>query len=152
MMGMKVRLATKNDVDDLKELDAKDRYYVEELAEYHSLLDDDDYVKHFLKQKTIFVAEEEEHIVGFLIAQIKDWMFHHEKIIWIEHIVVHPERRGEGLAQVLINHAISKYRKKDKNISHVYSIVNPDNKASLRMSEKFDPFTKTIFMISKELD
>jgi ribosomal protein S18 acetylase RimI-like enzyme len=149
---MNIRLASKDDVDQLKELDAKDRYYVEELAEYHSLLDDNDYVNHFLKEKNIFIVEEEEEIMGFLIAQIKDWMFHHEKIIWIEHIVVDPERRGEGLAQLMIKHAISRFRKKEKKITHVYSITNPDNKASLKMSEKFDPFTKTIFMISKKLD
>lgn len=148
---MNVRLASKKDIEKLKELDAKDQYYVEELAEYHSLLDDDEYLKHFMNNKTIFIAEENEKITGFLIAQIKKWMFHHEKIIWIEHIVVDPERRREGIAQMMIREMVDSYIKKDKKISHVYSIINPDNKASLGMSEKFDPFTKTIFMMSKKL-
>jgi len=148
---VKVRLATKKDIKKLKELDAKDQFYVEELAEYHTLLDDDDYLYYFLKKKTIFVAESGTCLCGFLIAQIREWMFHHEKIIWIEHIVVDPERRREGIAQKMINFMIKDYTEKDKKISHVYSVINPDNKASLGMSKKFEPFTKTIFMISKKL-
>ena len=151
-MKLKIRLATKKDIDQLKELDAKDRYYVDELNEYHSLLDDDQYLNHFLKNKAIFIAEGKDRILGFLIALIKEWMFHHEKIIWIEHIVVDPNKRRKGIAQMLINNMISTYLEKDKNISHVYSIINPDNKASLKMSEKFEPFSKAIFMISKKLD
>ena len=151
MIRLNVRQANKGDLSKLKELDAKDQFFVDELEEYHTLLDDDEYVQYFLKNKSFFIAEADDKIVGFLIAQIKDWMFHHKKIIWIDHIVVDPDRRREGIAQIMIKEMVNHYTKKDKKISHVYSIINPDNKASLDFSKKFDPFSKTIFMISKKL-
>lgn len=148
---MNIRIANKDDIKNLKELDAKDLYFIEELGEYHSVLDDDEFLLYFLENESIFLAEEFSKLYGFLLAQIKDWMFHHKNIIWIEHIVVDPEMRNTGIAQNLITFMLRHYKEKSPEIRYVYSIVNPDNKASLGMSRKFDPLSKSVYMISKDI-
>jgi len=148
---MNIRIANKEDVSKLKELDAKDQYFVEELGEYHSVLDDDKFLLYFLESRSIFIAEEFSKIYGFLLAQIREWMFHQKNIIWIEHIVVDPEKRNTGIAKNLITFMLSHYKEKFPKIRYVYSIINPDNKASLGMSRKFNPLSKSVFMITKDL-
>ncbi len=78
-------------------------------------------------------------------------MFHHKNIIWIEHIVVDPEKRNTGIAKNLITFMLRHYKEKFPNIRYVYSIVNPDNKASLGMTRKFNPLSKSVFIITKDL-
>ena len=135
---MNIRIANKEDISNLKELDAKDQYFVEQLGEYHTLLDDDEYLCYFLERECIFIAEEFSKTVGILISQIKKWMFHHKKIIWIDHIVVDPEKRCEGIAQNMIKFMLQHYKEKVPSVNFIYSIINPDNKASLGMSRKFE--------------
>ena len=148
---MNIRIAHKDDIPKLKELDVKDQYFVEHLGEYHTVLDDDEFLNHFLESDSIFVAEEFSKVYGFLLAQIKEWMFHYKKIIWIEHIVVDPDKRREGIAQNMIKFMMDHYKTKDPEVRFVYSIINPDNKASLKMSRKFEPLSKSVFMILKEI-
>ena len=148
---MNIRIAFKDDIPKLKELDKKDQYYVEHLGEYHTVLDDDEFLNYFLDNNNIFIAEEFSKVFGFLLAQVREWMFHHKKIIWIEHIVVDPDKRREGIAQNMIKFVIDYFREKDSEIRFVYSIINPDNKASLSMSRKFEPLSKNVFMITKEI-
>jgi len=148
---MNIRIANKDDIPKLKELDTKDQYYIEHLGEYHTVLDDLEFLHHFLDKRCIFIAEEFSKLAGFLIAQIKNWMFHQKKIIWIEHIVVDPEKRREGIAQNLIRFMVDHFKTKDPEIRFIYSIINPDNKASLQMSRKFEPLSKSVFMISKKI-
>ncbi len=148
---MNIRIATKDDIPKLKELDKKDQYFVEHLGEYHTVLDDDEFLNHYLESNSIFLAEEFSILYGFLIAQIREWMFHHKKIIWIEHIVVDPIKRREGIAQNMIRFMMNHFKGKDPEVRFVYSIINPDNKASLKMSRKFEPLSKNVFMITKEI-
>ena len=148
---MNIRIANKEDISKLKELDAKDQYYVEELGEYHSVLDDDEFLYYFLESESIFISEEFSKLYGFLLAQIREWMFHYKKIIWIEHIVVDPEMRNTGIAQNMITFMIRHYKEKYADIRYVYSMINPDNKASLGMSRKFNPLSKSVFIITKEI-
>jgi len=149
---MNIRIANKDDISKLKELDVKDQYYIEELGEYHSVLDDEEFLLYFLESKSIFIAEEFSTIYGFLLAQLREWMFHQKNIIWIEHIVVDPEKRNTGIAQNLITFMLKCYKEKYPKIRYVYSIINPDNKASLEMSRKFNPLSRSVFILTKEID
>jgi len=148
---MNIRIANKKDISKLKELDRKDQYYVEELGEYHSVLDNDEFLNFFLENESIFITEEFSKLYGFLLAQIKEWMFHHKKIIWIEHIVVDPEMRNTGIAHNMITFMLRYYKEKYPKIRYVYSMINPDNKASLGMSRKFNPLSRSVFIISKNI-
>ena len=62
---MNIRIANKNDIPNLKALDVKDQYFVEHLGEYHTVLDDDEFLNHFLESDSIFIAEEFSRIYGF---------------------------------------------------------------------------------------
>jgi len=73
---MIVRIAEKSDVYSLRKLDTKDSFFVKELNEFHSVLDDNEFLNFFLKTESIFIAESGSIILGYLIAQIRKWMFH----------------------------------------------------------------------------
>ena len=134
---MRVRVANKNDISCLRKLDAKETIFVKELNEFHTVLDDSEFLIFFLKTKSVFVAESGSVIVGYLIAQIRKWMFHYKKILWIEHIFVDPKRRKESIAHSMLNYMINHYTKIDPDIEFIFSKINPENKVSLKLSEKF---------------
>ena len=52
---MIVRIAEKSDVSRLRKLDAKDTFLVKELNEFHTVLDDNEFLNFFLKTKSVFV-------------------------------------------------------------------------------------------------
>ena len=148
---MIVRVANKNDISGLRKLDAKETIFVKELNEFHTVLDDNEFLNFFLKTKSVFIAESGSVIVGYLIAQIRKWMFHYKKIIWIEHIFVDPERRREGIAQSMLNYMINHYTKNDPDIEFIFSKINPENKVSLKLSEKFSFNRQKTFIVYKRL-
>ena len=148
---MIVRVANKNDISGLRKLDAKETIFVKELNEFHTVLDSNEFLNFFLKTKSVFVAEASSVIVGYLIALIRKWMFHYKKIIWIEHIFVDPERRKEGIAQSMLNHMINHYTQNDSDIEFIFSKINPENKVSLKLSEKFSFHRQKAFIVFKRL-
>lgn len=148
---MIVRIADKSDISGLRNLDAKESIFVKELNEFHTVLDDNEFLNFFLKTKSVFIAESGSVIVGYLIAQIRKWMFHYKKIIWIEHIFVDPERRKECIAQSLLNYMINHYTKNDPDIEFIFSKINPENKVSLKLSEKFSFHSQKAFIVFKRL-
>ena len=148
---MILRIAEKSDVSRLRKLDAKDTFLVKELNEFHTVLDDNEFLNFFLKTKSVFIAESGSIILGYLIAQIRKWMFHYKKIIWIEHILVDPERRKEGIAQSLLNYMINHYTKNDPDIEFIFSKINPANEGSLKFSEKFSFNRQKTFIVYKRL-
>ena len=148
---MIVRVANKNDISDLRKLDAKETIFVKELNEFHTVLDDNEFLNFFLKTKSVFIAESGSVIVGYLIAQIRKWMFHYKKIIWIEHIFVDPERRKEGVAQSMLNYMINRYTKDDLDLEFIFSKINPENKVSLKLSEKFSFNSRKTIIVFKRL-
>ena len=79
-------------------------------------------------------------------------MFHHKKIIWIEHIFVDPERRREGIALSMINFMISYYLKNNSDIKKVIGKINAENEASLKMSRKFFPEYQTTILVTINID
>ena len=54
---MIVRIANKNDISGLRKLDAKETIFVKELNEFHTVLDDNEFLNFFLKTKSVFIAE-----------------------------------------------------------------------------------------------
>lgn len=68
---MRVRVANKKDISGLRKLDAKDSFFVKELKEFHTVLNDNEFLTFFLKTKSVFIAESGSNILGFLIAQIR---------------------------------------------------------------------------------
>lgn len=148
---MIVRVANKNDISGLRKLDAKETIFVKELNEFQSVLDDNEFLNFFLKTKSVFIAESGSVIVGYLIAQIRKWMFHYKKIIWIEHIFVDPERRKEGIAQSMLNYMINHYTKDDLDLEFIFSKINPENKDSLKLSEKFSFNSRKTIIVFKRL-
>lgn len=148
---MIVRIAEKSDVSRLRKFDAKDSFLVKELNEFHTALDDNEFLNFFLKTKSVFIAESGSIILGYLIAQIRKWMFHYKKIIWIEHILIDPERRKEGIAQSLLNYMINHYTKNDPDIEFIFSKINPGNKGSLKLSEKNSFNRQKTFIVWKNL-
>ena len=148
---MIVRVANKNDISGLRKLDAKETIFVKELNEFHTVLDDNEFLNFFLKTKSVFIAESGSIIVGYLIAQIRKWMFHYKKVIWIDHIFVDPERRKEGIAQSMLNYMINHYTKNDPDIEFIFSKINPGNKGSLKLSEKNSFNRQKTFIVWKNL-
>jgi len=148
---MIVRVANKKDISGLRKLDAKETIFVKELNEFHTVLDDNEFLNFFLKTKSVFIAESGSVIVGYLIAQIRKWMFHYKKIIWIEHIFVDPERRKEGVAQSMLNYMINHYTKDDLDLEFIFSKINPENKVSLKLSEKFSFNSRKTIIVFKRL-
>lgn len=148
---MIVRIAEKSDISRLRKLDAKDSFFVKELNEFHTVLDDSEFLNFFLKTKSVFIAESGSIILGYLIAQIRKWMFHYRKIIWIEHILVDPERRKENIAQSLLNYMINHYTKNDPDIEFIFSKINLGNKGSLKLSEKNSFNRQKTFIVWKNL-
>jgi len=136
---MNIRLAIERDIPALKALDAKGPFFIKELNEFHTVLDDDDFLLYFLDSRSIFIAESDSMIVGYLIAKIKEWMFHYRNVIWIEHIFVDPEMRRKGIAQSMLNFMISYYLKINPDIKKVISKILPENEASLNLSKKYLP-------------
>jgi len=145
---MNIRLAIEKDIPALKVLDAKGPFFIKELNEFHTVLDNDEFLLFFLNSKSIFIAESDSVIVGYLIAQIKDWMFHYKNIIWIEHIFVDPERRRKGIAQSMLDFMISYYLIINPEIKKVIGIIHPENEASLKISEKYLPYYKNIIHVT----
>ena len=148
---MIVRIADKSDISGLRNLDAKESIFVKELNEFHTVLDDNEFLNFFLKTNSVFIAESGSTILGYLIAQIRKWMFHYKKIIWIEHILINPERRKEGIAQSLLNYMINHYTKNNPDIEFIFSKINPGNKGSLKLSEKFSFHRQKTFIVYKRL-
>jgi RimJ/RimL family protein N-acetyltransferase len=148
---MRVYVANKNDIIGLKKLDAKETVYVKELNEFHTILDNNEFLSFFLNTNSVFVAESDSVIVGYLIAQIRKWMFHYKKIIWIEHIFVDPERRREGVAQSMLNYMISHYAKDNPEIEFIFGKINSENKASLKLAEKASFKRQKNFLIFKKI-
>ena len=148
---MIVRVANINDISRLRKLDTKEIIFVKELNEFHTILDDNEFLDFFLKRNSVFVAESDSVIVGYLIALIRKWMFHYKKIIWIEHIFVDPDRRKEGIAQSMLNYMIDHYTKNEPDIEFIFSKMNPENKASLKLSEKLSFNSQKTIVIFKKL-
>lgn len=89
----------------------------------------------YLKTGSSFVAEDGE-VIGYVVSQTLNFMRGFDRLLWIEYIVVKRKfrRRGTGLALLskLTEHA------KRSNIDRIYTTINPENTASIKLHLKAD--------------
>ena len=88
----------------------------------------------YRKTGSSFVVEEDGKVVGYVASQIVGFMHDVDRLLWIEYIVVQQKfrRRGTGLALLrkLVEHA------KFSGIDRIYTTINPDNEASIKLHLK----------------
>jgi len=88
----------------------------------------------YLKTGSSFVAEEDGKVVGYVASQTINFMHGVDRPLWIEYIVVQSKfrRRGIGLALLrkLMDHA------KHSGVDRIYTTINPDNEASIKLHSK----------------
>jgi len=88
----------------------------------------------YLKTGSSFVAEEKGEVVGYVASQTAPYMHGVDRLLWIEYIVVKSEHRKQGIGIALLRRLID-YAKRN-NIKRVYTTINPDNEASIRLHQK----------------
>ncbi len=127
---MTIRLATREDVPQLKALDAAS-------AEVDSFGDRKFYVlnapgliDYFLDCAGLTVADDDGAVVGYMLTHPVDWMHGAEKLIWIEHVGVHPAHRRKGVGSALLAFAEQHYK---GQAGSLYAEIHPLNAASLAM-------------------
>ena len=145
---MKIRIATRNDIAKLKELDTTcaeadvidgKKFYV---------LDKKGIIPYFLKYKGLIVAEDNGMIVGFALSHIAEWMHGVDRLAWIEHIGVHPEHRKKGVAMEMLKFIEKHYRSRAKA---VFATIHPLNKKSMQLFGKFGADSYERVMAFKDL-
>jgi len=137
----------------LKERDCKayKRLFEEAYAEYLSFLkrrDPQQYLKEqqetrevtharfdfYLKAGSSFVAEENGEVVGYVASQTVPFMHGVDKLLWIEYVVVHSKYRRHGIGTALMLRLIQ--HAKSIGIDRIYTTINPDNEASIKLHLK----------------
>jgi len=90
----------------------------------------------YLKTGSSFVAEENGKVIGYVASQTLHFMHGVDRLLWIEYIVVKPEFRRQGIGLTLL-HKLIDYAKRS-GIDRIYTTINPDNKASIKLHLKAD--------------
>lgn len=88
----------------------------------------------YLNTGSSFVAEEKGEVIGYVASQTVFYMHGSDKLLWIEYIVVKPEHRRKGTGTALLQ-KLTDYAKHN-NINRIYTTINPDNKASIKLHQK----------------
>lgn len=88
----------------------------------------------YLKTGTSFVAEENGLVVGYVATQTVSYMRGFDKLLWIEYVVVKSEQRRQGIGTALLRKLIE--YAKHNNVDRIFTTINPDNEASIRLHAK----------------
>jgi L-amino acid N-acyltransferase YncA len=88
----------------------------------------------YLNSGSSFAAEEKGKVIGYVASQTISFMHGVDKLFYSEYIVVEPEFRRRGTATALMQRLIDYARQ--NGADRVYSTINPDNEASIRLHEK----------------
>lgn len=72
-----------------------------------------------------FVAVSGDRVAGYLLGEVRAWEFGSPPCGWIYAVGVDPEFKRQGIALGLCREACSRF--KEKNISHVRTMVRNDN-------------------------
>jgi len=88
----------------------------------------------YLKTGSSFVAEDKGKVIGYIASQTISYMRGFDKLLWIEYVVVKIERRRRGVGTALLNKLIE--YAKHNSINQIYTTINPDNKASIKLHQK----------------
>ena len=73
-------------------------------------------------------------MIGYVASQTASYMHGVDKLFWIEYIIVKSEFRRRGTGTALLQRLLDHARHNDAD--RVYSTINPDNKASIRLHKK----------------
>lgn len=81
---------------------------------------------------TCVVAEQDDKLVGFVSAMLDP---RQTTTLFVWQIVVHEEMRGQGLAEKLLDELM--LRPPCRMVTHIQATINPGNKASWVLFERF---------------
>lgn len=88
----------------------------------------------YLKTRSSFVAEEKGKVIGYVASQTVNYQHGVDKLLWIEYIVTKKEHRRHGVATLLLEKLID--HAKHEKIDRIYTTINPDNTASIKLHQK----------------
>jgi aminoglycoside 6'-N-acetyltransferase I len=88
----------------------------------------------YLDQGLSFVAVENKQIVGFVFAQMVQYMNNVDKVLWVEDMGVHPDHRRKGIGLKLLAKATAEGKKKGAKAAE--SAIPSAQLASLMMHRK----------------
>jgi len=88
----------------------------------------------YLKMGSSFVAEENGEVIGYVASQTIPFMHGFDKLLWIEYIVVKSKHKRKGVGTTLLRNLID-YAKRNR-IDRIYTTINPDNEASVKLHLK----------------
>jgi len=131
---MKYRVATAKDIPQLRRVDTVSAAQDEIDGKRFYVLRKKGVLDYFIKCKGLLVVEDTGRIVGYVLTHPVDWMHGTSKMIWIEHIGVHPQYRRKGIALGLLKFVRSRYRAKAKQL---YAEIHPLNAKSIALFRKF---------------
>lgn len=133
MKKIKFRLAN---LDDKKELQEFDKISTEADiidGKRFPVLDKKWIIKYYIWKNWFIVAELDSKIVGYILTQVVEWFHWVDKMVWIEHIWVHPDYRRLGIAYDLEKFAKKHYKWKAK---FLFATIHPLNKRSIELNKK----------------
>lgn len=127
---MEIRLANEADLVALHKLD-DDSADVDVInGEKFYVLRREGVIDYYLHEHGLFVAVDDDHIAGYVLAHIIEQMHAIDQLVWIEHIGVHPDFRGRGVGLALLHTVEEHYREK---ADAIYAEIHPLNESSLRL-------------------
>ena len=128
------RAATERDIPALLALDAAcapiDAIDGQELY----ILSDPAVVPFFLACSGLIVAEVGSQMVGYVLSHIVDRMHGFDRLVWVEHIGVHPAFRRRGIGLRLLSYLRVYYRGR---ATALHAAIHPHNQASLALFQRF---------------
>lgn len=93
---------------------------------------------HYIGNGLCFVALEDGQIVGFVFAQMLEWISNVPKVLWVESIAVHPNHRRKGIGYKLLKKVAAEGKK--KGAKAVQSAIMPELVASIMLHKKLGFF------------
>jgi GNAT superfamily N-acetyltransferase len=93
---------------------------------------------HYLDKGLSYVAIEDGKVIGFLFAQMLEYINNVQKVLWIESIAIHPDHRRKGIGYKLLKKAATESKK--KGAKAVQSVIMPDLTSSVMLHKKLGFF------------
>jgi ribosomal protein S18 acetylase RimI-like enzyme len=92
------------------------------------------YLDSYQKTQSSYVALIKGKLVGFILSRVIECVNGHERVLWLDYIVVDPEYRRKGVASLLVNKARDYARK--TRVDEIFATSNIDNEPSKRLLMK----------------
>jgi len=90
--------------------------------------------KFYVNTGSSFVAEKGGEVIGYVASQTVNYQHGVDRLLWIEYIVTKKEHRRQGVATLLLKRLID--HAKHERIDRIYTTINPDNTASIKLHQK----------------